>query len=421
MKSPCPSNEGFPSFLVAAGPAQIAAATNVTACRLQKLRIAVKMTNPATDSGPEPTIAVDVDGTLICGDMALMGSIEFVRRNPLNLFRLIGWAASGGRLNLKQQVAQRVALDPKRLIWRQDVIDFLRRQKRDGRRLVLATAAMPPHAAAVAEELGLFSEVLCSSEKVNLHSGRKADALDEKYGAGNWEYVGDSPHQDPPVFARARRSHMVRPNARMKESARQVGEVFGQPPGERNVRRALGLMQPADWLAKALLAFVIPAAVLAAHSQDFAAAAILAPMLQALLACCLAGSAADVAAAILSLAPGRRAGVDPDRIDAMLDMGIGRCLRIMAAFLAGFAVLASTLPAAAAVLLAWYAALALIRSIWLSDVAFLDAVAASLLHTLCLAAGFAAAGSGQFPALLAAAAALSLAGQAIGRIRGKTA
>ena len=377
------------------------------------------MTEARTDGGFKPVIAVDLDGTLICGDMALMSSLELARRNPFNLFRLAGWAVAGGRLKLKQKVADSVRPDAQQLIWRQDVLAFLRQRKQDGCLLVLATAAMRPHAEAVAQELKLFSEVLCSSQKVNLHSSRKADALDEKYGPGNWEYIGDSPIQDPPVFARACRSHMVCPNAPMKKSARQIGEVFGGLPGKKDIRKSLGLMRPADWLGKALLAFVVPMAFLAAQAQDFSASAALAPMLQALLACCLAGSAADVAGALFGLAPGSGARIGSERTAAICDLGAGRCLRIMAAFVAGFVVLASTLPAAAVILLAGYASLALIEAIWLAGAAVASGIAKGLLHTLCLAAGFAAAGAGQFPLLLAAAAALLVGAEALRAWQGR--
>ena len=363
----------------------------------------VNMNEAASNGNSQPTIAVDLDGTLISGDMALMSSLEFVRRNPGNLLRLVGWAISGGRLKLKQEVAQRVALDGGQLIWRQDVLTFLRKCKQDGRQLVLATAAMRPHAEAVFAELGLFSDLLCSSEQVNLHSGRKADALDAKYGPGNWEYVGDSPHQDPPVFARAHRSHLVRPQGAMRDSARQIGEVFGEFE-PRNLRNSLGLMQPAAWLGKALLGFVIPLAFLSAYWPDFNAAAGLAPLLQALLACCLAASVADVAGALFRLAPGNRAHTNPEQIAAILDITASRCLRIGAALLAGCAVLASTLPTSAAILIACHASLAIIESIWLTNATAARVVAKGLLHTLVLATALAAVGFESFPYLSAAAA-----------------
>ena len=364
------------------------------------------MTEEPADASAR-TIAVDLDGTLIHGDLAIMGSIELVRRSPLNLIRMISWGIRGGRLTLKQQVAARVKLDVRELIWRDDVIDFLRERRRQGRKLVLATAAMHPQASAVADHLGLFSGILCSDEKVNLHSENKAAALDEKFGRGDWEYVGDSPHQDPPVFARAGLAHMIRPRGKMKQSARRIGEVFGDGQQQKTLRFALGLMQPGDWLAKALLAAIVPALFLTLAGPDFAIPALIAPLLQAALAICLAASAAQVITSLGALAAKGKSRLAGARIDAILDLGVARCLRIAAFCLLGTVVLGLTLPAAAFCLLGIYAAGALIISLWLAGGPRpLRIGAPALLNTLCIAIGVAAAGAEQSAALLAASAAV---------------
>lgn len=199
----------------------------------------------------EPPLAVDLDGTLHDGDLASACAAALLRRRP--------WAALPfllrslrGRLELKEWLAERAEPDMARLRWIDEVVSFVREESERGRRTVLATAAVAPIAEKAAgyleAERGLrFDEVLSSTAGVNLLGGAKADAIARAAGGdGAFDYVGDSPKQDPAVFARARVSHFVNPTEGMiRAHAGPDSRVFrtGGGRGRGIGRRLLDIAQ----------------------------------------------------------------------------------------------------------------------------------------------------------------------------------
>lgn len=67
-----------------------------------------------------------------------------------------------GKARFKQQVAHRVSLEASTLPWRIQFIDYLRRQRAEGRSLVLATGSDIRIARQVADYLKLFDTVLAA-------------------------------------------------------------------------------------------------------------------------------------------------------------------------------------------------------------------------------------------------------------------
>src|SRR6185437_15120408 len=100
-----------------------------------------------------PPLCVDLDGTLIATDSLSEALLLLARKHPLDLLRLPAWVA-GGKTHLKDKIADRVAVDVTLLPYRQEVLDFLREEKKAGRRIVLATASHRKIADAVARHLG---------------------------------------------------------------------------------------------------------------------------------------------------------------------------------------------------------------------------------------------------------------------------
>ena len=94
---------------------------------------------------------------------------------------------------------------------------FLRQEKQSGRRLVLATASNERIARAVANHLGIFDEVVASDAGHNLSSHEKLAALQEKFGKGNFDYIGNS-HADIPLFCAS-------PFSSVLQSGRRVAYV----------------------------------------------------------------------------------------------------------------------------------------------------------------------------------------------------
>lgn len=83
-------------------------------------------------------LCVDMDGTLLATDVLWESLLVLLRTQPWRLACLPFWLLKG-KAHLKHQIAQYVVLDPASLPYRDDVLDFLRKEQMAGREIVLAT------------------------------------------------------------------------------------------------------------------------------------------------------------------------------------------------------------------------------------------------------------------------------------------
>ncbi len=137
-------------------------------------------------------LCVDLDGTLIHGDLLWECIVLLLKKNPFALLLLPFWLVSGGRANVKRQAARRVSLEPGNIAYNREVLEFLQAEHRRGRPLVLVTAADQELAEAVAAHTGLFHRVHGSREGKNLKGRAKAEFLRAEFGDRGFEYAGDS-------------------------------------------------------------------------------------------------------------------------------------------------------------------------------------------------------------------------------------
>ncbi|MGA9495487.1 MAG: UbiA family prenyltransferase, partial [Terriglobales bacterium] len=166
---------------------------------------------------PSPVLCVDLDGTLIRGNLLWECVLTLLKSRPITLLLLPVWLLSG-RAALKRQLAARVRLDPARLPYRRQVLDLLKQEKASGRRIALTTAADRDLAEMIASYLGLFDEVHASDGQLNLKGPNKAAFLAEHYAETGFEYVGDSA-ADVEVWRNARAAYVVGTEARAEQAA----------------------------------------------------------------------------------------------------------------------------------------------------------------------------------------------------------
>jgi hypothetical protein len=176
-------------------------------------------------------LAVDLDGTLIAGDMFYKSFFAALLRNPFIVLPCIGWFWRG-RAALKRELALRCRIDFDRLKLHQDVLALLLHEKAAGRSVVLATAADALLAEPIAARLRVFDRVIASDGSCNLKGPAKAQALTQLFPEG-FIYAGDS-KDDLPVWRRARGIVVV--NAR--KSVLAMVRTFGRPIIELNGRIA---------------------------------------------------------------------------------------------------------------------------------------------------------------------------------------
>ena len=151
-------------------------------------------------TAPRP-LCVDLDGTLVKTDTFAQALLLLIRTRPAALFSIPRWA-SGGLAAFKRRIAQEIELDPAVLPYHLGLLAFLKSEHAKGSELILVTASDALPARAVAEHLGLFSDVMASDGVINLKAVRKRDALIARFGAKGFDYAGNST-DDLPVWEAA--------------------------------------------------------------------------------------------------------------------------------------------------------------------------------------------------------------------------
>ncbi len=198
------------------------------------------------------TIVVDLDGTLLRSDMLLETANRLAGRSPVAILQLAGWLATE-RASLREQLARATDIDPSLLPYHEPLLNWLRTEKEQGARLVLATASNELLASRVAAHLGIFDDVLASNATINLKLTRKREALVEKLGSRGFVYVGnDKP--DLTVWQVASGVVTVSDSARLGHDSEKANKAALNKEREKNQQLAKDLrrnakspMKPRNW------------------------------------------------------------------------------------------------------------------------------------------------------------------------------
>ncbi|WP_152053723.1 UbiA family prenyltransferase [Tautonia marina] len=330
-------------------------------------------------------LCVDLDGTLIRSDLLWEAFAVLLRTRPWDLWRVPFWLLSG-RVRLKTQLADRAPVDVARLPYHTELVDYLRAERGRGRRVVLATAADPGVARAVADHLGIFDEVVAGDGSVNLKGEAKRAALDARFGSGQYDYVGDH-RVDLPVWEGAVEAILVAPGTRLERRARgraRVGRVF--EGGRRPVRDWMRQLRVHQW-AKNLLIFV---PLLAAHQLGNPGLVLASVM--AFVAFSFGASAIYIVNDLIDLPSDRVHPVKRNRPLASGVIPIPSAIPVAGALLAAALGIGLMLPAPFTALLVLYLILSLSYSLYLKRKLMKDVICLAGLYTLRVLCGGAATG-----------------------------
>lgn len=168
-------------------------------------------------------LVFDLDGTLIANDSVLEGIILAVKKTPILVFFLPFWIICG-KLYFKKKIHKYIEIKPEHFVFRDDVLDFAKKEKEKGRDIILASATLKENADLFAAHLGLFSQTFGSSENLNLRSDNKRKLLIDKFGEFSFDYAGDS-KADIKVWKSARKSILVYPNIFVNAAARKINNI----------------------------------------------------------------------------------------------------------------------------------------------------------------------------------------------------
>ena len=202
-------------------------------------------------------LAVDMDGTLVCGDTLWEACVKLVVHKPWFALLLPFWLLRG-KAGFKQTVSQHVSLNPAGLAYHPAVLEYLQQQKQQGRALWLVTAANHDIADRIAaHHHGLFEGVLASDAEHNLSGQNKARALVARFGEKDFVYAGNA-HIDLNVWRHAAAAVVVNASDDLVSKAGNVTrleQVIREPTQHGLLQRIARAIRLHQW-TKNLLVFV---------------------------------------------------------------------------------------------------------------------------------------------------------------------
>lgn len=339
------------------------------------------MLNPVTKNPTEYLpLCVDLDGTIIKSDVLVEQGLDILRQRPWSIFLFLLWAIRG-KAHLKSQIARRSTLDVSTLPYHNELLSFLRQEHASGRDLFLTTAANEIPAHRIADHLGIFRDVIASTELSNLSGKAKLQELQRVFGNHRFGYVGNAA-VDLHIWKHATEAVVVNASSSLLRRAHQVtcvSQVFPRKPGKTAlILRAIRVHQ---WVKNLLL--ILP--LLLAHK--FLNAPALLEIAVAFLSFSLCASSVYVLNDLLDLKSDR---IHPTKrarpfasADISLKVGV---IMIPLLLLAGLG-MGSLLSLKFLGLLILYYALTTSYSVYIKQIALLDVILLTLLYATRIFAG----------------------------------
>ncbi len=189
-------------------------------------------------------LVIDLDNTLIRGDVAVETLVQAVRHEFASLLTLI-YCLLRGPAATKTWLARRLPPDASAFAYRDEVLALIAKARAAGRPVILATAAHWRTARRVAAAVGPFDAVLATGRRHNLKGSAKLAAIRAHLAGRPFDYVGDSP-ADRPLWQASRVAYTVGVDTRTPGQIRLAGR-----PGR--LRVLLRAARPHQWAKNALV------------------------------------------------------------------------------------------------------------------------------------------------------------------------
>ncbi len=171
-----------------------------------------------TDKFP---LVVDLDDTLLRVDSFDEAMVWLFWHKPWRLCWLLIQKFWMKRAPFKWEFYQGVEMGE--LPFNQELVDWLREQKGQGRCLVLCSGTPQFYVEKIGRKLGeLFDEFVGSSREVNRKGARKAAYLVGRFGERGFDYVGNS-HADMKVWPHSRKAYNVNASGMFLKELKVVG------------------------------------------------------------------------------------------------------------------------------------------------------------------------------------------------------
>ena len=329
-------------------------------------------------------LVVDLDGTLVPVDLLVEQFAAVASKDWRSALGALG-RLRYGKSALKAAIAESSELRPRLLPYDSAVMALVRKARKEGRPVHLATASHQLQAQAIADHLKMFDGVFATTADVNLAGSAKASLLVDRFGEGGFDYVGNHSH-DLSVWKHAHTAYVARAPVSVRRQLQRLGVPFEivecRKSGVRDWLRALRIHQ----YAKNLLIFV---PLLAGHAQSpeqWLAAAMM------FVAFCLAASSAYLLNDLLDLEADRQHPSKHLRPLACGEISTKAALSAIPILLLLAAAISVLISPLCLLVVGGYLMLTLGYSLYLKRRMLVDVVCLAMLYTIRVVAGSAASG-----------------------------
>jgi len=168
-------------------------------------------------------LVVDMDGTFIKKDLLFEGFKSIVKKNFLYIFLCCIWILKG-KVYLKKKLLKKIHIEPAKMLVNKEVLHFIIQEKKEGRKIILATASLQSNAEEISKEYPFFDKTYGTNNETNLKGKNKLNLLLKLYGFKKFDYVGNS-FSDLVIFKSCRYAYLVNASKLLKKKAFKIANV----------------------------------------------------------------------------------------------------------------------------------------------------------------------------------------------------
>ena len=179
-----------------------------------------KMNHASNSHNP---LVVDLDGTLIKTDVLWESLILLAKKKPQEFLKIPFWILNGKSF-FKKQLADNIMPDVTVLPYNYELIDFLKKSKEEGRKLILASATDDRIVKQVASHLKLFDAAFGTTQD-NLKGEKKLEAIKQKCNGQGFDYVGNE-KADIPIWQESKMAYVVTNSQRLINNIPKITSIF---------------------------------------------------------------------------------------------------------------------------------------------------------------------------------------------------
>jgi 4-hydroxybenzoate polyprenyltransferase len=154
--------------------------------------------------------------------------LAMIKKNVLMLLAIPFWLVKG-KAYLKSRVFEYGDTKAEDLPYNNDVIAYLEKLKVDGYSTYLVTASLQSTADDIGQHLDIFDGCYGTKENINLKSKNKKAFLNDKFGKGNYIYIGDS-NADLKVWEDSKGAVVVGRNKAFSDKVSKLTAVHDRIP-----------------------------------------------------------------------------------------------------------------------------------------------------------------------------------------------